>query len=106
MSTAFKSCKTQDARRTNSLSPYLDCTALTRKRNTRFARRASCVHTADCESTNSNGNSLLLGAALFHENDGFCEENMTIKTHPRKIYAAMKCECVEISEFLQVMFKL
>ena len=64
-------CKTQDARRMNSWSPYLDCTALTRKRNARFARRGSCVHTADCESTNKNGNSLMLGAALFHENDGF-----------------------------------
>ena len=50
---------------------YLDCTALTRKHNAIVARRASCVHTADCESTKQNLNFLMLGAALVHENDGF-----------------------------------
>ena len=31
---------------------------------------------------------------------------MTTKTHRRKIYAAMECESVEISAFLQVRFEL
>ena len=66
---------------------------------------ASCVHTADCESTNKNGNSLTLGAALFHENDVFVK-NYHDQTHRRKMYAAMECESVEIIGFLQVRFEL
>ena len=70
-------------------------------------RLASCVHTADCENTNKNGNYLTLGAAFFHENDGFVKNNyMTTKTHRRKIYAAMECESVEIGAFLKVRFEL
>ena len=38
LSAAVRACKTQDARRMNYWSPYLDCTAaLTRKCNARFA---------------------------------------------------------------------
>ena len=43
----------------------------------------------------------MLGAALFHENDGFVRNNMMTKTHRRKMYAAMECESVEISGFQQ-----
>ena len=35
-----------------------------------------------------------------------CEEYLTIKTHRRQIYAAMECESVEISGFLQVRVEL
>ena len=34
------------------------------------------------------------------------EEYMAIKTHRRKIFAAMECESVEISGLLQVRFEL
>ena len=53
---------------------------------------------------NPNGRSV--SAALFHKNDGFCEEYMTTKTHHRKMYAAIECESVEISGLLQVRFEL
>ena len=31
---------------------------------------------------------------------------MTTKTHRKKMYAAMECESVEISGFLQIRFEL
>ena len=42
-----------------------------------------------------------LGAALFHENDEIVRDIWRTKPTPRKMYAAMKCESVEISGFLQ-----
>ena len=87
----------------NCWSLYLACTALTRKRNARFAHLAYTQQTVRVQSQMGIP-SLTLGAALFHENDGFVEEYITIKTHRRKICAAMECESVEISGFLQVRF--
>ena len=73
----------QDARRFNYWSLYLDCTALTRKRNARFVRLASCKHGRLWEYWDGNGNSLTLGAALFHENDRFVK-NYDNQNPPQK----------------------
>ena len=64
-----------------------------------------CTHGRLWEST-QKWEFLNVGSCIISWKWHICEEYMTTKTHRRKIYAAMECESVEITGFLQVRLEL